>query len=200
LGLVIKKIISEGYNSINDIDVVVGIPVKSALAERERSPEAIIKRLGKCIVEGKYDGFRLQVHHKKGLTKIFSRRAENLTDMFPEFVDLFKDVDVDFIFDSEAIGYNKSTGKYLNFQETIRRKRKYEIKETAKDVPIMLHIFDILYYDYAPTLDLKLEDRRELVMRLTAKINNAFVKPTNAIITDNPAELSSFLIFVLILD
>lgn len=192
LGLIVKTILFEGFSALDKINVVVGIPLKSALAEREKSPEAIIERMGKCIVEGKYDGFRLQVHHKKGFTKIFSRRAEDLTNMFPEFVEILRNVDTDFIFDSEAIGYNKTTGKYLNFQETIKRKRKYDVAETAQSIPIILHIFDVLYYDSKAIMDLPMLERRRLVEMIVQKIGSIHVRATNAIITDNPKDMYTF--------
>ena len=123
LGLVVATIFNSGFEELNKINITPGIPIKSALGEREKSPEAIIERLGYCIVEGKYDGFRTQIHKKGNKINMFSRRGEESTNYFPEFINIFKNVKHDFILDCEAIGFDSETKKFLSFQETIKRKR-----------------------------------------------------------------------------
>jgi len=191
LGKVISDIWNKGYESLKEIKVSLGIPIKSALGERERSPEAIINRLGHCIVEGKYDGFRTQVHKGKNV-HMFSRRGEESTNYFPEFKEILLKSKHDFILDCEAIGYDIKTNKFLSFQETIKRKRKYEIKETAEKIPIKLIVFDILYLDGKETMQLELKERRKLIEKICKEINNENISPTISIETDKPKELKSF--------
>ena len=62
----------------------VGVPVRPALAQRLPSAEAIVQRLGTVQAEPKYDGFRLQFHRDGDRVWAFSRRLENVSDMFPE--------------------------------------------------------------------------------------------------------------------
>lgn len=192
LGLVVATIFNSGFEELKKIKVTLGIPIKSALGEREKSPEAIIDRLGYCIVEGKYDGFRTQVHKKGYEIKMFSRRGEDSTDYFPEFLNILKDIKHDFILDCEAIGYDSETKKFLSFQETIRRKRKYDIKEISEKIPVKLIAFDILYLDEKETLHLPLEDRRKILENIISKIDNENIKMSVAIKTNNPKELKEF--------
>ncbi len=191
IGEVVAKIWNKGIKAIDKIKVNVGIPIMSSLGERENSPEAIIKRLGHCIVEGKYDGFRTQVHKDKKIN-MFSRRSEEITNYFPELVDCFKKTKSEFILDAEAIGYNAKTKKYLNFQETIKRKRKYLIKETAERIPVKLVAFDVLYYNGKEVLTQPLKERRKLLEKIIKEINNENVISTEAIYTDDPKELKKF--------
>ena len=128
------------------------------------SAKEIIDQLGACLVEEKYDGFRLQGHYKKSKVKspacrqarqkskvkvksqneeevkLFSRSLEDVTYMYPDIVEgIKKQVKADeIIFEGEAIGYNVKTGDFLPFQETVQRKRKYEIEKMAKEVPLRL--------------------------------------------------------------
>jgi len=192
LGLIVLKIWKEGFKSLDKIKAKPGVPIKSALGEREKSAEAIIKRLGYCIVEGKYDGFRTQIHKGKNIIKMFSRRGEDSTHYFPEFIPILKNIKHEFILDSEAIGYDTKTKKFLSFQETIRRKRKYNIKEISKKIPVKLMVFDILYLDGKETLLLPLEERRKLLENLLKEINNENIAQTISIKTDKPKELKSF--------
>jgi len=192
LGLVVSLIFNSGYDALEQIMVKPGIPIKSALGERERSPEAIINRLGYCMVEGKYDGFRTQLHKFDNKINMYSRRGEDSTNYFPEFVSILQKTNHNFILDCEAIGYDLETNKFLSFQETIKRKRKYDIDKIAEKIPVKLMVFDILYLDGKETLQLPLEERRKLIEKLVYEINNPNVQTTIAIKTDKPKELKSF--------
>ena len=191
LGFVLKVVLTKGIDKLKELKIKIGIPIKSQLAEREKNAELIIKRLNYCIVEAKYDGFRLQIHHKKDFTKIFSRRGEDLTNMFPEFVNLLKDIKEPFIFDSEALGFNPETKKYLSFQETIKRKRKYNVKETSEKIPVILNVFDVLFYK-KETFSLPLKERRVILEKLIKNINSDLIRTTEAIFTKDPKEVMKF--------
>jgi DNA ligase 1 len=188
LGFIAKTLFKNGFNDVEKVTLIPGIPIKSALCEREKDAESIIKRLGKCLVETKYDGFRAQIHKSKNEIKMFSRRSENITHLFPEFVEIFRKIDDDFIIDCEAVGYNPKTKKLLNFQETIQRRRKYDIKETAAKIPINFYVFDIMYFNNE-TFQLPLKERRKLVKNLCKKINNKNVIISNAKIVETQEEL-----------
>ena len=100
-------------------------------------------------VEQKLDGFRTQIHvwQEDGVKRIslFSRNLEHTTAMFPEIVASAKKLDVkSVILDGETIGYNPKTGKFLPFQETVQRKRKYDIAEKSKEIRDRLFDLDLL--------------------------------------------------------
>ncbi|MFW5902475.1 MAG: ATP-dependent DNA ligase, partial [archaeon] len=93
-------------------------------------------------------GFRLECHKKGDKVKLFSRRLDDMTDMFPELVEAIKKLDQDeLIFEGEAMSYNEEKEEFRSFQETMRRRRKYEVDEMAEKYPLKLFIFDLMYVD-----------------------------------------------------
>jgi len=142
-----------GLKELKNVDPVPGTPVRPSLAERLPSAEKMLEKVGNPLgVEPKYDGFRSQVHiyRENGEKKvaIFSRNLESTTAMFPDLVEAAKKINVESaILDGEAIGYDPKTDKFLPFQETVQRKRKHDIEEIAKRLPLKLFVFDILFKD-----------------------------------------------------
>ncbi|MFA4907509.1 MAG: ATP-dependent DNA ligase, partial [archaeon] len=135
LGGIAFKLKEEGLKGLEKIEMQPGIPFRPTAAERLPSAEEIIKKLGKCAVEAKYDGFRLQVHKNGSEVQIFSRHAEPMTEMFPEIVaGIIGQVNAKTaILEGEALSYNEQTGEFYPFQVTIQRKRKYEIKKMSDE-------------------------------------------------------------------
>ncbi|MGH2460885.1 MAG: DNA ligase, partial [Chloroflexota bacterium] len=60
LGVVAGRLLNGGLAALDEIRPTPGRPVLPALAERLPSTEEVIRRLGRVIVEPKYDGLRLQ--------------------------------------------------------------------------------------------------------------------------------------------
>ncbi len=84
LGGVVRLAYARGARGLAGIVPRVGVPIRPALAQRLPSAEAIVTRLHKVQAEPKYDGFRLQLHRNGARVWAFSRRLENVTEMFPE--------------------------------------------------------------------------------------------------------------------
>lgn len=62
--------------------------------------------------EYKYDGLRGQIHMDHGKVHIFSRNLENMTETYPDIVQLVIDnfLELDsFIIDSEIVAYDVKT-------------------------------------------------------------------------------------------
>ncbi|MBD3280961.1 ATP-dependent DNA ligase [Candidatus Dojkabacteria bacterium] len=108
---------------------------------------------------------------KDSKVRIFSRNMEPLTDMFPDVVAEIEGkadrLPEAFVLDAEAIGYDPDTGKYTPFQETIKRKRKYGVKEKSESVPVKVHVFDILYTDKEDISQKAFSDRLEQLEKLS---------------------------------
>lgn len=142
-------------------------PLMPALAEREDSPKSIIKRLGRCGVEMKYDGFRLQCHKKDNRVELYSRKLERMTDMFPDIVaEAVKLKAKEVIFEGEALAFDKGRGRYFPFQQTMHRRRKHGVEEASKEFPLNLFVFDILYLDGADMTNESYRARRAAVQKL----------------------------------
>jgi DNA ligase-1 len=147
LASVVELAFAKGERALARIGPQIGIPVRPALAQRLPSARAILQRLGEAQVEPKYDGFRLQVHRDGRRVFVFSRRLENVSQMFPDLVKAtcrqLKTRRA--IIEGEAIAHNPETGEFLPFQVTMTRKRKTLIAETSARYPLRLFAFDLLY-------------------------------------------------------
>ncbi|HWS81004.1 MAG TPA: ATP-dependent DNA ligase [Rubrobacter sp.] len=165
LGLVGKTLWEGGIEAVEHLGVRVGNPVRPALAERLPSAEAIIAKLGRAAVERKYDGFRCQVHKAGGDIKIFSRNLEDMTASFPEIAEGARRqvVASTAIFEGEALAYNPLSDEYLPFQQTVRRRRKHGVEETAAELPLRLFAFDVLYADGERVMDRSYTERHAIL-------------------------------------
>ncbi|QWK18985.1 MAG: ATP-dependent DNA ligase [Hydrogenobacter thermophilus] len=192
LGLVAKTLIQKGLEGIRGFKVQVGYPIRMALAERVTNAEEIVRRLGRCAVEAKYDGFRLQVHKKGKDVEIYSRNLERMTDMFPDVKSAvlehikFKEL----VLEGEAITYNEETGEFYPFQITIQRKRKYGVYEYAKEFPLKLFAFDLLYLEGEDFTSKPFIDRRRKLEEILPK--NSLILPSEMFITDSVKEIERF--------
>ena len=84
MGLVAETIAKGGMDAIRAVSVSVGNPVKVMLAERLPSiPELVERFEGRCAMEFKYDGIRIQAHISRDSVKLYSRRLEDLPGSLP---------------------------------------------------------------------------------------------------------------------
>ena len=165
LGLVGETLFAQGKPALEAFQPEPGRPVRPALAERLPSPEAIINKIGPCIAEPKYDGIRLQLHKSGDKIKIFSRRIEDLTVMFPDIAKAAREEITQemVIAEGEALAYDAQTGEYFPFQITVQRKRKNDIAEMSGRYPLRLFLFDILYAGHHGLLNLPFVERRQIL-------------------------------------
>lgn len=150
LGHIGKVLKEKGITGLESVKPAVGTPILMARAERLSSGQEIIDKIGECAVEPKFDGFRIQAHYsKKDGVKLFTRGLEEVTFMYPDIeTGITSQIKAkEAIFEGEAIAYNPQTNEYLPFQLTSQRKRKYDIKEMAKKIPLKYMVFDVLYLD-----------------------------------------------------
>jgi len=192
IGLVAETFYAGGPEALASIVVRVGNPVNMALAERADSVETILKRLGRCSVEPKYDGFRCQVHKNGDDVTIFSRGLENMTGMFPEIADAVRSNlrAEQAIIEGEAMAYNVETGKYYPFQETTKRRRIYNIAEMSEQLPLRLVAFDLLLVDGEDYTPRPYEERRTRMESILTP--GPGLRVTDALFTYDPEEMALF--------
>ncbi len=150
LGKVAETVVRRGLKGIEKFAVSLGKPIRPMLAERLGSPEEILEKLsGKCVVEYKYDGERVQAHKQGDRVTLFSRRLENITDQYPDASELIKkNVRAkSVIMEAECVAINADTGEMKPFQELMHRRRKYGVREAMEEHPVSLFMFDILYFN-----------------------------------------------------
>ncbi|PIV09349.1 DNA ligase [Candidatus Roizmanbacteria bacterium CG02_land_8_20_14_3_00_36_15] len=197
LGFIAQITKQKGVKGLKTIVPEIYTPILMMRAERLSSGKEIIEKIGRCAVQSKYDGFRLQIHYRKSkistrgkLTsgrknqneenvKLFSRSLEDVTYMYPDIVEAVKKEvkATEAIFEGEAIGFNPQTGEFLPFQETVQRKRKYNIAEKTKEIPLKLFAFELLYLNGINYLQTIYAKRREM-LRKVIKISGDSAKNT----------------------
>ncbi len=116
---------------------------------------------------------------------------EEVSFMFPELLWVEAQIQADeVILDSEAVGFDRVSGKILPFQQIITRKRKHEIAKAAKDVPLIFFVFDILYLNGESLLRRPLSDRI-LALGQSLKGDGVLVR-TQGILTREAKEIIKY--------
>jgi DNA ligase 1 len=151
LGLVAATLATGGLTAVERLDVRPGNPIRAMLAQRLSDAAEILARLGgSCAAEYKYDGMRIQAHRTAdGQVELFTRRLERVSDQFPDVVRLLAGGlrPQAAILEGEVVAADPVSGELRPFQEVMYRRRKHGIAEAARDVPVSLFCFDLLYAD-----------------------------------------------------
>ncbi|MDP3742473.1 MAG: ATP-dependent DNA ligase [Candidatus Micrarchaeota archaeon] len=192
LGLIAEIFYKDGLTGIEKIIPIPLNPIRPALAERLADAAAIIEKLGECVVEAKYDGFRLQCHKDGDNVAIYSRKQEPMTHMFPDLVQAIKQqVKVKTaIFEGEAIAFDEDTQSYLPFQTTITRKRKHGVSAKAKEIPLVLFAFELLYADGIDYTQKPFHERRQKLEKIIK--NGKIIQHSKIITAKTPEQLQIF--------
>ena len=184
-----------GLKGLGEVTMSIGIPLKAMLALKVGDIEEGFERCGKpAEFEFKYDGMRMQIHRNNDEIKIFTRRLENVTNQFPEVVDCVKKYvhENKVILDSEAVGYNKKTGKYLPFQNISQRiKRKYDIQKMSEQFPVEVNVFDIINYKGKNVINEPFIERKKIIKKIIKNVTKK-IKVAKSIITSDKKEAMDF--------
>jgi DNA ligase-1 len=196
IGFIAERVKAHGLDGVRNIHVALGTPVLSALCQRLASADEMIEKMGEVSVEPKYDGVRVQMHYKKlssanSQLSAFSRNLENTTKMFPELEHIGRQLNAkSVILDCEAVGVDLKTGSILPFQQTTTRKRKHDIENALKHVPLRFYVFDILYKDGDELLGEPLSKRRDILTHTVKEGSLLAISPY--IITRDAHEIRQF--------
>ncbi|KXA99328.1 hypothetical protein AKJ42_03380, partial [candidate division MSBL1 archaeon SCGC-AAA261C02] len=192
-GKVAKAVAEEGGEGLEGLGLTVGHPINPMLAQRSEGIDDILERMdGKAAFEIKLDGIRVQPHKKDDEVFLFTRRMEDYTSMFPELEKpLKKALKSDHaIVDGELVAINRDTGKPMPFQEVLHRRRKYDIKEVAEEIPVEIHLFDVLLAGEKTILDQPYIKRREKLEEIVKPSDK--VKIVEQKTLTNPEEIKNF--------
>ena len=207
IGLIAKRIKEKGIKGLDDVTIETGVPILSQKAQRVSGMAEAMERIKTVWAEFKFDGTRVQLHmdrkkkdknkidtqtsffefdDSKFLIKTYTRNLEETTHQYPDIIGAaIEQIDADsIILDGEAIGFNKKTGEFLPFQETIQRKRKHDVEQTAKNIPLKYFVFDLLYLNGKSLIDKSLRERREILAKV--------IKKGETIIVDEHFETDKF--------
>ena len=168
LGKIVLILSKGSIEDIRSISISLFIPIRPMLAERVSNPsEALEKINGDALAEFKIDGERIQIHKKGKRTELFTRSLENVTSNFPDLIKAFDNIETkDLIAEGEVVAINPDNNKYLPFQSLMRRRRKYNIQEITAAYPVILNLFDLLYYNGSDKTHVPLLERRKLLSNI----------------------------------
>lgn len=181
VGLLVKEVKEKGMErAIKETNLVLGVPIVPALAQRLKTVDEMIQKMGAVYCEPKFDGTRVQIHYKREgfgevgtntlfsieqkSVKTFTRNLDENSWMFPELASIGEQIKAtEVILDSEAVGYEPKTGKLVPFQLTITRKRKHGVGEAQSLVPLRFFVFDIMSKNGESLINKPLEERKKIL-------------------------------------
>src|SRR5712692_1362828 len=193
LGEVARVLASKGIDGLDSIRLKLFRPIRAMLAERLETLEEILRRLGKCALEYKYDGLRVQAHISPKRIELFSRHLENITVQFPEIVEGLRSAikGREAIVEGEAVPVDPNTGEFLPFQEVSRRRgRKTDLERMAKEFPVTLFTFDCLLRGDEDLTAHPYRERRKALESILQP--NDVIRWATVRITDSAKEAESF--------
>ncbi|MEM3007863.1 MAG: ATP-dependent DNA ligase [Candidatus Nitrosotenuis sp.] len=194
LGKVSELLAKNGLDGLREFRVNVFNPIRPMLAERVKSEEEAIEKLGReFAAEYKLDGERVQIHLKDGQVMLFSRRLENITSYYPDIVEKVPKAlrTTEAILEAEAVAINENTGEFLPFQELMHRRRKYDIDKMVAKYPITVNLFDVLYLNGKELLNEAYQARRKKLEEIV--IEDDFVKVIQKTLVHSENEIEDFL-------
>ena len=108
--------------------------------------------------------------------KLFTRNLEDVTEMFPEIVEYARNLkETSFIMDSEIVGWNYKKEKFLSYQETMQRRRKYSIESKREDIPVKAFVFDLLYLEGSSLINRDTKERISLLEKVVKDTQGGIV-------------------------
>jgi DNA ligase 1 len=163
-----------GAKSLEHSGLSLFHPYQFMSAHKVDDPQQIFRRLGKkpILFEVKYDGVRLQIHIKDGRRseiKFYSRRLNDDTEALPDIAHALKKAwkGGDAIIEGEAVAFDPALKKKQPFQAVLMRLgRKHGVVEKSQQVPLILYLFDLLYYDGQDLMEAEQSERRRQLKTL----------------------------------
>jgi DNA ligase-1 len=197
IGLVARQA-RKGKRALTGTGLELFRPYQFMNAQKVDDPEKIFSRFDgkKIIFEVKYDGARLQIHVKDGKRpniKLYSRRLNDDTAAMPDIVAALKKAwkGGDAIIEGEAVAFDPTLKKKLPFQSVLMRLgRVHNIEEKAREIPLVLNLFDVVYDKGEDLMGLSQSERRERLKNLFRETDR--VRLTNELVTDRIADEEKF--------
>jgi len=170
LGEVARIAKSEGNDGLKKINLMPGRPMEVMLAQKAKDIQEVLDKFKIVAFEIKYDGARIQIHKDNSKVHLFTRRLENVTKQFPEIVKSAKENirGNSAIVEGEMVAIKGLDDRHPRpFQDLSRRiKRKYDIPEMVKKIPVEINLFDVVFYEGESKIGEKFKNRRKLLEKI----------------------------------
>lgn len=184
--IVAERVRESGCEGLRELDVAVFRPIKPMLAHKADSLDSALNDLGdvqgEVLVEAKYDGMRAKLHRQGDEARMFTRRLEDVSEQFPDVISVLEEnVDAEScIIEAEVVGYDPDTGDHVVFQELSQRiKRKHDIEETVRELPVTNYVFDLLYVNGESLLDTPLRERLDQLDTIVTPVEQDIERAAN---------------------
>ncbi len=190
MGLVAVTARRGGVDEVTKLNLELKRPIKMMLAQVTPTIENAISEMETAAIEWKFDGARVQIHKDGDNITLFSRRLEDVTRSLPDIVSAVKEhVKADSaILDGEAFAVDEE-GRPRAFQEILKRfRRKYDVETTAREIPLTLRLFDLVYLNGENLLDKPLTERRAALLGCVE--NTGSIKVDEQILTSDTEEVN----------
>ena len=194
LGKVAEVFESNGLEGVKKFQISLFNPIRPMLADRVKSEKEAIEKMGnRFAAEYKLDGERVQIHIDEEKVILFSRSLENISNYYPDIIEKIPNAinGSKMVLEAEAVAINESTGEFLPFQELMHRRRKYKIEKAVLQYPITVNFFDVLFLNGKSCIELKYEERRNLLEKIVKE--DEFAKCVPMTIVNNEGEIEEFL-------
>ena len=187
-----------GARALSRAGLTLFRPYQFMNAQKVDRPEEIFSKLaGKRIIfEVKYDGARLQIHLRKGRPpeiRTYSRRLNDDTAAMPDVAAALGKAwkGGDAIVEGEAVAYDPALEVKQPFQAVLMRLgRVHGVAEKAREIPLVLYLFELVYHDGEDLMRLPQAERRARLAKLFRTTDR--VKMTESVVTDSMEEQAAF--------
>jgi DNA ligase-1 len=188
----------QGKKSLERAGLMLFRPYQFMNAHKVDDAREIFRRLaGKQIIfEVKYDGARLQIHLKRGAPdeiKFYSRRLNDDSAALPDIAAALRKAwkGGDAIMEGEAVAFDPELKEKQAFQAVLMRLgRVHGIEEKARQIPLVLYLFDLVYHDGRDLMDQPQSERRKQLKELFRSTDR--VKLTDEIVSDQISDEEKF--------
>jgi DNA ligase-1 len=162
VGEVALTALIEGEAGLKKASVRLFRPIKPMLAQTAESmAEAFEDFAGRVALDYKLDGARVQIHRRGDEVRIYSRNLADVTASLPDVVAEVREglAAQEAILEGEAVAVD-AEGRPLPFQHLMRRfRRKHAVAAMVEEIPIRLHLFDLLYVNRRSLVDEPIHER-----------------------------------------
>lgn len=176
LGEVARVALASGEAGLKTAAIQVFRPLKPMLAQTaETLSEAFHRYNGRLGLEYKLDGARVQIHKQGDEVRIYSRYLADVTGSLPDVAAEVRQLlqAGEAIVEGEALAVD-TEGRPLPFQHLMRRfRRKHAVAATIEEIPVQLHLFDALYLDGQPLIDLPYQERWRALVQAAGRLRLA---------------------------
>jgi DNA ligase-1 len=198
IGLVASRA-AKGSKALRRAGLILFRPYQFMNAQKVDDPAEIFAKLRgkKILFEVKYDGARLQIHLKKDgretEVRFYSRRLNDDTRAMPDVAAALKKAwkGGDAILEGEAVAFDPSLKEKQPFQAVLMRLgRVHGIEEKAREIPLVMHLFEMVYHDGEDLMRVPQVERRARLAKLFRTTDR--VKMTESVETDSMDEQAAF--------